>query len=512
MTTGTVHAEDHGDSVTVTPEDQAPPLVAETSRTISGRVLPWSELGRTNNGALQFSPGSVNIPTDVKRVKLLAGHSPTGIPVGHATSWESKADGLYMSFQVGTGADADRALTAAAESVIDAFSIEAYGIERDGTTVTASIMSAVALVPMPAFASARVDTVNAAAPAPGDTEDDDGQPAGDTEDTPGDTAEDTDQKEDTMIKNNLIPGTLPGAASWAAPVHASLTDVTTYLCAAVRGESAELSAELADITDAGTLDRTAPAWLGELWSGVTYERRVIPLLSSAPLTSRKVVGYRWTTKPGVASYEGNKADIPSFPAAVEAVERDAVRWAGGNDLDRAFWDFGETEFLNAYWRAMAESYAFETDQAAGQFVVDNATAVDGVAGNIIEAVARGSIAIDQDLHAPAGFVLINPADYESILQLTNLDAPKFLDLIPATDPGKWVTSQFVPAGTIVIGNKTAATHYELSGSPLRVEAEHIAKGGRDAALFGYTALMLNRPEGLRSVQFDTASAPAVPEV
>ena len=69
------------------------------------------------------------------------------------------------------------------------------------------------------------------------------------------------------------------AASWAAPVHASLTDVTTYLCAAVRGESAELSAELADITDAGTLDRTAPAWLGELWSGVTYERRVIPLRS-----------------------------------------------------------------------------------------------------------------------------------------------------------------------------------------------------------------------------------------
>lgn len=60
-----------------------------------------------------------------------------------------------------------------------------------------------------------------------------------------------------------------------------------------------------------------------------------------------------------------------------------------------------------------------------------------------------------------------------------------------------------------MGTKAAATHYELSGSPLRVEAEHIAKGGRDAALFGYTANMLNRPEGLQLVSFDPASTPVV---
>ena len=51
----------------------------------------------------------------------------------------------------------------------------------------------------------------------------------------------------------------------------------------------------------------------------------------------------------------------------------------------------------------------------------------------------------------------------------------------------------------------AATFYELSGSPLRVEAEHIAKGGRDAALFGYTAKLLNRKEGLVKVHFAKAT-------
>lgn len=308
----------------------------------------------------------------------------------------------------------------------------------------------------------------------------------------------------------LLPGVIPGSmtAPAATEVRASFDDVVSSLGDIVRGDKsyADLSAALVDITDAGTIERVAPQWLGELWSGVTYERRIIPLLTSAPLKSRKAVGYRWKTKPGVDKYAGNKADIPSKPAALDPVETDSGRWAGGNDLDRAFWDFGETEFLAAYWRAMAESYAYETDREAGQFVVANAEAVSGTAESIIHAVARGAIKIDQDLHAPASFVLLNPSDYESILQMTELDAPKYLGLIPAADPSKWVTSEFVTPGQVVLGTKTAVTHYELSGSPLRVEAEHIAKGGRDAALFGYTALMLNRPEGLVKVSFDSDPA------
>lgn len=507
-------------SVTVTPLDQSAPLVAEAERTITGRVLPWGEIGRTSQGALEFSQGSINIPTDITRVKLLAGHSPSGIPVGHATSWESRADGLYMTFKVGSSPAAAEALTAAAEHVVDAFSIEAYGIERRGTRVEKSILSAVALVPMPAFANARVETVNASAPPPDDEE----TPAqalpdsGDSSDknheseanSPAEETEQEEQEEQDMNNaQGLIPGTLPGEHNGAAAtqdVHASFDDVLTYMTAAVNGSSTDgLLAELTDITDAGMIDRAAPQWLGELWNGVTYQREIIPLLTQAPLKSRKAVGYKWTTKPGVDKYSGNKTDIPSKPAAIEAVERDAERWAGGNDLDRAFWDFGETEFLNAYWRAMAESYAFETDQNAAEFLVANATAIDGTADNLIHGVARGSIKIKNDIKTSAGFVLINPADYESILQLSMLDAPKFLDLIPAMDPAKWVATDFVTAGTAIVGTKPAVTHFELAGSPLRVEAEHIAKGGRDAALFGYTALMLNRPEGLVSVKFGEAA-------
>ena len=170
--------------------------------------------------------------------------------------------------------------------------------------------------------------------------------------------------------------------------------------------------------------------------------------------------------------------------------------------------------MAAYWEAMAESYAHETDMDALQFLITNATAIDGTATGVQAAISRGSLAIDNVLRSPATFAIINPGDLEQVLTLSQMDAPRYLGIAGTiTDPSKWTTSDAVPAGTAIIGTKAAATHYELAGSPLRVEAEHIAKGGRDAALFGYTAKMVNRPEGLVSVAFDTdVTPPAEPEV
>ena len=499
---------DTPNNVTVTELEAAPPVItAEGERTITGRVLPWDEFGATNSGPLKFPRGAVQVPKEITRVKLLAGHSPQGVAVGHATAFEVKDDGLWMTFKIGSHAAGDDALLQASEKTVDAFSVECYGIERNGTTVTNSYLSAVALVPNPAYASARVSHVMA-------THQEESTPSNDAELSDESESEQVEEPQD-MPKNHLAPGTLPGDNQESATesAHFSLDGAIDYLTGAVAGTaSGATHAELVDITDAGMIDRTAPQWLGELWSGVTYERRIIPLMTQKPLTSRKAVGYRWVTKPGVEKYAGNKAEIPSKAASIEAVERESERWAGGNDLDRAFWDFKEREFLAAYWAAMAESYAYETDQDALQFLIDNATAIDGTATGVQSAISRGSLAIDNVLHAPASFAIINPADLEQVLTLSQMDAPRYLGIAGTiTDPANWTTSDAVPAGTAIIGTKAAATHYELAGSPLRVEAEHIAKGGRDAALFGYTAKMINRPEGLVSVSFDTdAAAPSEP--
>lgn len=307
-----------------------------------------------------------------------------------------------------------------------------------------------------------------------------------------------------MSRPAVVPSGL--APTSVGEAHASLSDVLDLIHMIRAGEAAEAHAALADITASGLVSSNAPAWLGELWNGVTYQRRIVPLLNGKPLTSMKGVGYRWTTKPGVDKYAGDKAAIPSKPAAVEPVEVDAQRWAGGNDLDRKFWDFNETAILESYWRAMAESYAIETDKDAAAFLAANATALTDPATDFIRGVARAGLAVLDATDTPATFALVNPLDVESVFDFAELDAPKYIDLVPVANPANWTTSAQVPRGTAIVGTKSAVDFFELGGAPIRVEAEHIANGGRDAALFGYTAQLLAKPGGIQSVTVGTAGA------
>lgn len=461
-------------------------------RTITGLVLPWGEVGSTGTGEFIFSADSVKIPDDISRVKLLAGHSPDGVPVGVATDAEVRDDGLWMKFAVGSSPAADAALADVSDQVVDRFSVEVVGVRKTGRDVTDSLLKAVALVAFPAFASARADEVTAEA----------GEPNASGEST---TFTTPDEKEDTAMtktaRRALAPQGLHAPATTSAKF--SMDDAISTILAVRNGEKSfsEIHAELVDITGANTLAANPPQWLGELWSGVVYERRIVPLVTTKALTGRKAIGYRWKTKPTVAKWEANKTDIHSSKAEWETVENAAQPWAGGNDLDRQIFDFNETDIIRAYWEAMAESYAMETDAELAKFLVKNAKVVDGSAPDIIRAVARAGIRVDENVHAPATFAIVNPADLETVLDFSQLDLPYYAKLASVADPDKWVTSEHVEKGSAIVGTKTAATFYELPGSPLRAEAEHIAKGGRDAALFGYTAQLMNKPEGLLKVKF-----------
>ena len=60
-------------------------------------------------------------------------------------------------------------------------------------------------------------------------------------------------------------------------------------------------------------------------------------------------------------------------------------------------------------------------------------------------------------------------------------------------------------GKVLVGHKSAVTVHELPGSPIRVEAEAIAKGGVDEALFGYVGTMTENVKGLIAYDAPTAS-------
>lgn len=137
---------------------------AATGRTVSGLVIPWNQPGPTTAGELTIARNAVRLPRDLSRVKLHFKHTGTEghRPVGYATGYDVRDDGLHMTFTVGRTPDGDAALGQVTEGIFDAFSAELAAIRRDGSTVTDSIMTGVALVDTPAFSDARVTEVHAA--------------------------------------------------------------------------------------------------------------------------------------------------------------------------------------------------------------------------------------------------------------------------------------------------------------------------------------------------------------
>ena len=468
-----------------------------TERKITGCILPFGDAGNTTAGELIFpTADAITVPSDISRVKLLDGHAaPDGtcVPVGVMTSCEARKEGLFAEFAIGSGVAGDKVLASAREHIVDSFSIEATGIIREGggRNVRRSVLTGVAMVPFPAFSNARVERVSA-------------------QDS---SQKEEGKKEETSTQSGAIRGlvTPTGGAKTESRAKAALSDAIQILADAAVGRRTRDSvyAELTDITQTGMLDAIQPEWVGELWSGVPYEREIVNLLTTAELKGPKAVGYRWKTKPTMAKWEGDKKAIHSSRAEVEQVNVDATYWAGGHDIDRRFWDFGQVELLAAYWAAMVESYAIETDKDTAAWLVTEAAKQPAItAPDALRAATKGALRVRKNVRCPASFVLVSIDDVESLMDFTRLDMPEYMNLTPVSDPSTWVPSEFVEKGTMIVGCKQSATFYELGGgAPIRVEAENIAQGGRDVGGFGYTARILNRPEGLVKVTIQKPVGP-----
>nr|DAK55585.1 MAG TPA: prohead serine protease [Caudoviricetes sp.] len=486
--------------------DAAPATVVcnEADRIIEGMALPWGENGQTATGTFTFPRGSLRLPSELSSVKLLAEHSrPDQQPkaIGYAIAAEDTPAGLVMRFQLGTSAAATEALAAAADHTIDALSVEVVGVERTGGTIKNSLLKAVAMVPFPAFPGARIYA-------------EDGTPieAVETPAAPEPPQQETPMTKTTYPATSPIPVDDPKTltADGAFP-KISAAQAVEIICGVHTGKITgdEIHAALQNITGSGTLVTEPAVWLGEIWSSVEYERRLINLIDTQPLTGRRAKGFRWATdadtgkqlKPGVGKWSGDKTEITSKPVKFEEVDERAQPWAGGNDLDRQIIDFNESHTLLAYWRAMTESYKRETDMDVAAQLTTWATDVPEEQEDIIQAILFGGIYVEEEVLTPASYAIINPKDKRKIAKYTELNTPKFMDVTPVGSPDRWVTSPFVPEKTAIIGVRSATTFYELPGSPIRAHAEHIALGGQDVALFGYTAHIKNQIAGLVKVHF-----------
>lgn len=491
------------------------------SRTVTGVLLPYGEPGRTSAGTVTCSAGVVTLPDDPSSVVLNVGHDRER-PVGRATRIEETPDGLVATFAIAETPRGDELLAEVASGLRRGLSVELDEIVIRAGKLLAGLLTDVGAVVRPAFPSALVAadageilqedqggsavtvelgvtyaaTIDGADPVPFSLNE-----VAPAEIAPEEVVEASAPKAPALVAARAPLGARPAPRGPQTP-----QDAFKLMAAAFNGDPSQLTAALSDIvygvgsgTGLGNVIGQ-PQWLGELFANSPYRQKFANLVAQGKLTGLKAQGFRWTTKPTISVYSGDKAAIPSAGIGGEAVSVTATRFAVGADFDRAFIDFGMTEVIERWFQFVVEDYLRKTDAmaltailAAGADSLVEVAAVPVGAPQVLGSIIGGAIAVD-DIASPS-FALVNPADYAALLLTKSTDALAYLGNTfglrdGALDGFKVVPATGVAAGDAVVGAKDAIKLFQLDGTPLRVSAEHIANGGRDEAAFGYAATLV----------------------
>lgn len=528
-------------------------------RIVSGLLLPYGEIGQTNLGRFSIDAGTVDIPSDPDIVTLNVDHNREE-PVGRAVELTETPAGIVGTFKIAATEDGDNLLAEIADGTRSKLSAEVKNVViRARKAVSGSLFGA-AVVAQGAFPSAALLAEFAEDTDPeeeGENVAEDAtleaeilevvpDPEGNVEEivtddlpeqvivdvvNPVDGAVESTvfvpETQNTQGENNMGAATAPETlqAHKAAPVSEGLATIVNDLSRAAKAGSRSLFAEIAqredaraatslfaaleDITFDGVgsvgVNTAQPQWLGELWLGKSYQRKYTALIGSGVLTGLTMEAWKWNAKPAVAAWTGNKTAVPSNEPSTTPVTITAQRWAGAHDWAREFRDFGRTDVIESALRLMTESYAKVTDAACLDGLLAGAT--DVVAGSATTQVAWNRImdGIEAVIEtATPTFAVVAQDLYRELVMTTSNDSLAYLNASLGLESGTAAGFQIIPsadleAGNVLVGAREAATHYELGGSPIRVEAEAISVGGFDLGLFGYSATHVGTPAGLALV-------------
>lgn len=533
------------------------------ARTVRGLLLPWGEESRVSGDGtppIAFERGSVKVPQDVSVITANRHHDRYD-PVGRATKVEDTERGLVATFSIAKTAEGDQFLDQYKTGTLRKLSGEFGSLIRQGSKAVSARLTGAGFVPQGAFASAAlfalgdVEEVQSTEDQPQEREVPDGaeKPLGvkdgettfstatdetgvttSTTRTVGDPESDesgtttqkttttdvvvtpsTPNQEEATVPNATVPSTLNAGA---APEKITKENFLAAVSGAAKSQDPGMLASLSDVKISGTgalgTGVVVPEYVGEIWSGRTFQRKVIPLLTQGSLTSLTTRGYRFTQAPEVDTWAGNKADIPSNAPKTEEVVWDLQRFAGGWDIAREFIDFGETAVLDSFLQKAADSYARKSDAwvltklLAGATVAPIGTGIPEGIGDGMAKIVRGALRVISSDATPS-FALVAPDVFEDVMFTKRDDTLAYLNTTLGLEEGTLENFRIVPhkgvdAGEVLVGAKEAAGAYELAGSPIRVNALDIARGGVDEALFGYAQVRIEYPTGLQLVTDNAA--------
>lgn len=516
-------------------------LVAAAStdaRTITGRIVRYN-VPSDDGRRMTIHAGAITPRQPLKRVKMLTDHD-MGQPVGYMTALAEADDYAQATFAIPAGEAGDKALADAENGLRDGLSVgltladdaDAFDFDNDGNLhIYAAALHEVSLCAIPAYSDAQVTDVAAMAAhrkestmkltaaqlaaltatlghAPSDAEIDteaDRIAAAAPASTAGEANTSTDAAAAPAAPADPAPLTA-GHRQAPAPAYttnrpASLADVAATVSGAIRaGNPGGIMAALSDVVpsaDAGE-GYLRDSWIGQLWTATKTGRPWIESFGTPKqLTSMKIKGYRWATRPKPAKYDGDKAEVPSNKPKTEPAEADAERWAGGWDIDRIFIDLGDPSFLTDFWNAAMLEYQQDSDADVAAKII--AAATSKAAADTVLGAVSGLASDLRKIGASLDVVRLSDDLFDQYAALKQSEVPFWLanavggvnlkDAEATASNISITAAPELPDGTVLGYDTRAATVSEKS--PIQIKAFDVAHGGVDLGFFSYGGVLVN---------------------
>lgn len=492
------------------------------NRTITGTIVPFGISGNTSAGAVVFEFGSFQ-QFKAEEIILNKEHSRTD-PLGRGIKGSEVITpaGISMSFKIAPTTAGTDALIEAAEGLRPAFSIEAsadeYTIDKGVMRVSAATLQQVAHVTNPAFKSALITDVAA-------SEDDAPET---TEAAAEENKEETTMENETPEVEAAEEVTALAVIQAAAPIRTAprspIVDGTSYLehsiKAAMGNDDSRQYVRAADESTTTNSGLTLAPHLQEFISTSIGGRPTIEAISQGalPASGMSFTIPKLTQAPTVADVneEGNPFGTPMTS---DYLTVNVNKYAGASVVSWELIDRSSPEFLNELLREMNLAYAKATDVAVVSALLSggtDATAVAGSADGLQSFISTESAAAYAGSGNFARNLVANTTNWAAIMGYQDAsDRPLYNAAAPQNTPGFAVGTSLVgnvlgtnlyvdphmgtggDEGMILLAPE-AATWYE---SPLRqVRVDVIGSGQIEVSVYGYGALAIKKPLGIRVYQ------------
>jgi HK97 family phage major capsid protein len=494
------------------------------NRTIKGMVVPFGVSGNTSAGAVVFEFGSFQ-QFKAEEIILNKEHSRTD-PLGRGIkgSEEITPAGISMAFKIAPTTAGTDALIEAAEGLRPAFSIEAsadeYTIDKGVMRVSAATLQQVAHVTNPAFKTALISDVAA-------SEEESDEP----ETT--EAAAEENQKETTMENETpeveaaeevAAPAVIQAAAPIRTAPRSPIVDATSYLehsiKAAMGNDDSRQYIRSADESTTTNTGLTLAPHLQEFITTTIDGRPTIDAISrgALPASGMSFTIPKLTQAPTVEEV-AEEGDPFGTPMTSSFLTVDVAKYAGASRVSWELIDRSSPAFLTELLREMQSAYAKATDLAVVSALLaggTDATAVAGTADGLQSFIATESAAAYAGSGNFARNLVANTTNWTNIMGYQDgSDRPLYNAAAPSNAPG-------AVNGTSIVGNvlgtnlfvdphmgagadegmillaPEAATWYE---SPVRqVRVDVIGSGQIEVSVYGYGALAIKKPLGVRVYQ------------